>query len=133
MVSNTMLLNIHKRLKEIFATANSRLFAGISIISVGDLYQLPPICQQPVFADYKNDAYNLWRPWHCFKMIELDEVMRQKGDVKFTELLNRCRTGSQTEDDIKCLKIDQYPYCRIIIQGMHYIYGLKIILLMNTT
>lgn len=30
-VSNTMLLNIHKRLKEIFATPNSRLFAGISI------------------------------------------------------------------------------------------------------
>ena len=104
MVSNTMLLNIHKRLKEIFATANSRLFAGISIISVGDLYQLPPIRQQPIFADYKNDAYNLWHPWHCFKMIELDEVMRQKGDVKFTELLNRCRTGSQTEGDIKCLQ-----------------------------
>ena len=99
-----MLLNIHKRLKEIFATANSRLFTGISIISVGDLYQLPPIRQQPIFADYKNDAYNLWHPWHCFKMIELDEVMRQKGDVKFTELLNRCRTGSQTKDDIKCLQ-----------------------------
>ena len=106
MVSNTRLLNIHKILKEIFATTNSRLFAGISIISVGDLYQLPPIRQQPmaIFADYKNDAYNLWHPWHCFKMIELDEVMRQKGDVKFTELLNRCRTGSQTEDDIKCLQ-----------------------------
>ena len=60
MASNKMLLNIHKRLKEMFATANSRLFAGISIISVGDLYQLPPIPQQPIFADYKNDAYNLW-------------------------------------------------------------------------
>ena len=104
MVSNTMLLNIHKRLKEICATANSRLFAGISIIAVGDLCQLPPIRQQPIFADYKNDAYNLWHSWHCFKKIELDEIMRQKGDVKFTELLNRCRTGSQTEDDMKCLQ-----------------------------
>ena len=62
MVSNTMLLNIHKRLKEIFATPNSRLFAGISIITVGGLYQLPPIRQKPIFADYKNDALNLCHP-----------------------------------------------------------------------
>ena len=116
MVSNTMLLNIHKRLKEIFATPNSRLFAGISIIAVGDLYQLPPIRQKPIFADYKNDALNLCHPWHCFKMIELDEIMRQKGDLKFTQLLNRCRTASQTEDDINCiqgksvsLSQDDYP------------------------
>ena len=96
MVLNLMLLNIHKRLKEIFATTNSRLhvFAGISIISVGDLYQLPPMCQKPIFADYRNDVYNLCHPWHCFKMIELNEIMRQKGDLKFTELLNGCRTAS---------------------------------------
>ena len=99
MASNTMLLNIHKRLKEIFATPNSRLFAGITIIAVGDLYQLPPIRQKPIFADY-----NLCHPWHCFKMIELDEIMRQKGDLKFTELLNRCRTASQTEEDINCIQ-----------------------------
>lgn len=104
MVSNIMLLNIHKRLNEIFATPNSTLFAGISIIAVGDLYQLPPIRQKPIFADYKNDALNLCHPWHCFKMIELDEIMRQKGDLKFTELLNRCRTASQTEDDVKCIQ-----------------------------
>ena len=116
MVSNTMLLNIYKRLKEIFVTPNSRLFAGISIITVGDLYQLPPIHQKPIFADYKNDALHFCHPWHCFKMIELDEIMRQKGDLKFTELLNRCRTASQTEDDIECIQCksvslsqDDYP------------------------
>ena len=50
------------------------------------------------------------------KMIELDEIMRQKGDLKFTELLNRCRTASQTEEDINCiqgksvsLSEDDYP------------------------
>ena len=43
MVSNTILLNIYKRLKEIFASPNTKLFAGLSIIVVGDLYQLPPI------------------------------------------------------------------------------------------
>ena len=37
-------------------------------------------------------------------MIELDEIMRRKGDLKFTELLNRSRTASQTEDDIECIQ-----------------------------
>ena len=46
MVSNTTLLHIHQRLKEIFATPNNQLFAGLSIITLGDLYQLPPICQR---------------------------------------------------------------------------------------
>lgn len=49
-------------------------------------------------------------------MIELDEIMRRKGDLKFTELLNRARTASQTEDDIECIQCksvslsqDDYP------------------------
>ena len=32
-------------------------------------------------------------------MIELTEIMRQKDDQPFTELLNRFRTASQTEDE----------------------------------
>ena len=43
MVGNTTLLHIHQRLKEIFGTLSLQLFAGISIIAVGDLCQLPPI------------------------------------------------------------------------------------------
>ena len=39
MVANTTLLHIHQRLKEIFDTPNSELFARISFIAVGDLYQ----------------------------------------------------------------------------------------------
>ena len=40
MVANTTLLHIHQRLKEIFNTPNSELFARVSFIAVGDLYQL---------------------------------------------------------------------------------------------
>ncbi|RUA05461.1 MAG: hypothetical protein DSY43_04560, partial [Gammaproteobacteria bacterium] len=116
MVGNTTLLHIHQRLKEIFATSNSLLFAGISIIVVGDLYQLPPIRRKPVFENYKNDAFNLYHPWHVFAMTELTEIMRQKDDQPFTELLNRFRTASQTEHDIKCIQSrsiepsdDNYP------------------------
>ena len=37
-------------------------------------------------------------------MIELTEIMRQKDDQPFAELLNRFRTASQTEEDIKCIQ-----------------------------
>ena len=36
-------------------------------------------------------------------MIELPEIMRQKDDQHFIRLLNRLRTGSQTEQDINCI------------------------------
>jgi hypothetical protein len=74
MVGNTTLLHIHQRLKDIFGTSSSQLFAGISIIAVGDLYQLPPIRRKPVFENYKNDVYNLYHPWHLFTMIELIDI-----------------------------------------------------------
>ena len=103
MVSNIMLLHIHQRLKEICGSSSSQLFAGISIIAVGDLYQLPPIRRKPIFEKFKNDAYNLYHPWQVFKMIELTEIMRQKDDQQFVDLLNRFRTASQTEGDLNCI------------------------------
>ena len=54
MVSNKLMLYIHQRLVDIFGYAeNSSVpFAGITIIFVGDLYQLPPVLQKPIYADY---------------------------------------------------------------------------------
>ena len=48
-------------------------------------------------------------------MIGLTEIMRQKNDNRFTELLNRVRTDSLTDEDIDCIqgksvtKDDNYP------------------------
>ena len=104
MVSNNRLLHIHQRLKEIFGTSSSKIFAGISIIAVGDLCQLPPIQQKPIFCRYSNDVYNLSHPWHEFKMIELVEIMRQKDDQPFIELLNRVRVAQHTGADIRTIQ-----------------------------
>lgn len=116
MVGNITLLHIHQRLQQVFGTGNLQLFAGISIIAVGDLYQLPPIRRKLVFQNYKNDTHNLYHPWQVFTMIELTEIMRQKDDQPFTELLNRIRTGTHTEEDVKCINSrsvspsdDNYP------------------------
>ncbi len=98
------LLHIHQRLKEIFATPSSELFGGISILVLGDFYQLPPIRSPTTFSNYKNNALNLYHPWHVFKMVELTQIMRQKDDLAFTQLLNRVRTASHTDDDVKCIQ-----------------------------
>ena len=104
MVSNMGLLHIHQRLKEIFVTPNSELFAGISVLVFGDFFQLPPIRSATTFSNYKNDTFNLHHPWHVFKMAELTQIMRQKDDLAFTQLLNRVRTASHTGDDIRCIQ-----------------------------
>ena len=69
MVSNTTLLHIHQQLKEIFVTPNNQLFASLSIIDVGDLYQLPLICMRPIFDEFKNHVHNLSHPWSVFQMM----------------------------------------------------------------
>lgn len=37
-------------------------------------------------------------------MTELTEIMRRKNDQPFTELLNRFRTASQTDEDIQSIQ-----------------------------
>lgn len=37
-------------------------------------------------------------------MFELTEIMRQKGDRDFAEILNRLREGVQTDNDMSVLK-----------------------------
>lgn len=79
-VSNITLLHIHQRLQEIFAAPINWLFAGLNVIVVGDLHQLGPIRSRLIFANYSDDAYNIYHPWVVFAMIELTENMRQKDD-----------------------------------------------------
>ena len=108
MVGCNMLREIHKRLKQIKGVSDDAVFGGVSILPVGDLYQLPPVGQAPLFNTL-SECYaqlygsgSLWRD--NFLMVELTEVMRQKGDSAFSELLCRVRTNSCTADDVKVLK-----------------------------
>ena len=109
MLGSSMLLDIHKRLNEILVQPHDVLFGNISLLAVGDLYQLPPVGQPPVFSTMSRNTLaclygsgSLWR--EHFKMLELDEIMRQRGDVEFVELLGRVRTGNCTNEDIQVLK-----------------------------
>ena len=104
MVSNSMLNFIDQRLQELKGTRSP--FGGVSIIAVGDLYQLKPVSGDWIFNDLKHDAAalsrNLWK--ELFTMFDLTQIMRQKDDLEFAELLNRLRTNSLTDKDKARLK-----------------------------
>ncbi|XP_062614791.1 uncharacterized protein LOC134276564 [Saccostrea cucullata] len=99
MVGNNMLTFINDRLQQL--TGRKQDFGGISIIAVGDLYQLPPVGDKWIFNDLSNPgqslATNLWH--EHFHMHELTEIMRQKDDLRFAEMLNRLRENKMTDED----------------------------------
>lgn len=108
MVGADMLLEIHKRLQQIKAVLPDVMFGGVSILAVGDLYQLPPAGQFMLLDKVRDSFAQLYRSgslWQDeFEMFELDDIMRQRGDSTFTELLCRVRTDSCTEADIHLLE-----------------------------
>ena len=104
MVSNKFLLNVHQRLVEIFGCSPHITFAGISVIACGDFYQLPPIQQRPAYAKF-DVILNICHCWRLFKIAELTEVMRERGNQELIMLLNNIRTVNITENDEKTLKL----------------------------
>ena len=106
MVGNTMFnIQIDNRLKDI--KGSSLPFGGVSIIAIGDLFQLQPVMDNYIFKDMDNLGYGILAPniWQeLFKMYELHEIMRQRESKQFAEMLNRLREGKQTEDDIIAFK-----------------------------
>ena len=112
-----LLLCIHIRLLEIFGCPSDKPFAGLTVILIGDLLQMPPVKQRPIYALYNNawqDAVHLWKH---FSFVELDEVMRQQGDTQFINLLNIVRIADisiENESLIKSRFIEQsnpnYPH-----------------------
>ena len=120
MVGSNMLLEIHRRLQQIKGVSPDIMFGGVSILAVGDLYQLPPVGQPAVF-DRVTDSYARFYGSGSlrqeeFEMLEFSEVMRQKGDDSFVELLGRVRIAECTPNDIDILKSrvisndsDSYP------------------------
>ncbi|XP_023815259.2 uncharacterized protein LOC101163383 isoform X1 [Oryzias latipes] len=98
MVDHRLLIYIHGRLRQIKQTGDFSPFGKVSIIAVGDFYQLPPVRGKPLYAE--KSELNLWSM--CFKVVELTEIVRQK-DQAFAQMLNRLRTRTK---DTKLLPSD---------------------------
>ncbi|KAM9770976.1 uncharacterized protein ACBT44_004651 isoform 4-T5 [Syngnathus typhle] len=91
--------------KDLFAYVNARLiqikginlpFGGMSVLAVGDFFQLPPVRQSKPLCVYDPTRLDHWRD--NFKKITLTAIMRQKDDVAFAELLNRLRVKEKSDE-----------------------------------
>jgi len=105
MVSVRQLYDIDQRLRQIFAT--TREFGGKSVIVVGHLRQLAPVAGSYVFRPPVHLPLGLCVGnylWSKFALYELDEVMRQKGDMEFCKALNNMAEGLMDAEDIQLIK-----------------------------
>ena len=125
MVSNLQLLYIHLRLVEIFGCSENIPFAGITVVTCGDLLKLSPVQQRAVYSEYHDVWQNLFHLWKLFKIAELVEVMRQKGDSQLIDLLNKVRIASLNETDEQLLK-SRFVVRTLIIHLKHFIFLQKI-------
>ena len=106
MVGGQTLSNLDMTLRDI--TEKDLPFGGLSILAVGDLLQLNPVGDRPVFqpssSKYILEALGISSWQSLFQLYELKTIVRQQGDPYFAELLSRVRTGDHTKDDISFLK-----------------------------
>ncbi|XP_024117601.2 uncharacterized protein LOC112139131 [Oryzias melastigma] len=94
MVSKPLLAYVDARLKQI--KGSRKPFGGMSVLAVGDFYQLPPVRQSKPLCVPEPLQVDMWN--ENFQMVTLTEIMRQKDDVSFAEMLNRIRVKEQSDE-----------------------------------
>ena len=94
MVSSVLFYQVHQRLNETFGVSTVLPFSGLPVLVCGDLYQLPPVKGDPVYSSTNNiKGYLSLELWNNFKVVELIEIMRQRGDLEFISFLKKIRVG----------------------------------------
>ena len=97
-----------------YGPEKNRIFGGVQMIFVGDLYQLPPVVgakEKEMFgAHYETPFFFSSKAFEEleFEIVELEKVYRQK-DPQFIKLLNRIRNNSVNSEDIKLLNLRHFP------------------------
>ncbi|KAK3921374.1 ATP-dependent DNA helicase [Frankliniella fusca] len=108
MVSQHILDMIDKRLRHLFNPNKS--FGGISILAVGDFYQLRPVFGTALYNSKCSNPYDEIfdkRLWSKFKVFRLTKIMRQ-DDKHFQKALNHLAKGTLTKSDVQLFKSRTY-------------------------
>lgn len=96
MVYKRLLYYLHERLVQIKRC--KKPFGGVTVLAVGDFFQLPPVKQSKNERLYKENGLYPEDHWlELFKLVELKEVMRQREDVPFAMFLNTLRIRTKGE------------------------------------
>ena len=111
--SNVTLLYIHLCLTEIFQTEETEdgWFGRRNLLLLGDLLQLPPVFEGPVYTALTADlmqectgcvgTVDLWCQLITYDALTIN--IRQKDELEFVNMLSRIRLGHVTTDDLKIL------------------------------
>lgn len=88
-----------------YCKGNTAPFGGVQIIAVGDFFQLPPVVIREEITQFKEYGYDSpfafsARCFQSFEVLELTEVLRQKGDPEFIRILQHAREGTVTPKDL---------------------------------
>ena len=98
MVGSNMLLEIHKRLQQIKGVSDDKVFGGVSILAVGDLYQLPPVGQAPLFSTVSDCYAQLYGSGSLW--VRADNSLRSASVLCFCETwLNASQPSPVLLDD----------------------------------
>jgi hypothetical protein len=89
---------IDRRLREINPAKNDVFFGGLSVILIGDFFQLPPVLNKPIYIDL-NGTFTAaeisgWNAYQAFThSVFLETIQRQAGDDQrgFREALKELR------------------------------------------
>ena len=130
MVGARMLSQVDTRLRQIKGV--NEPFGGVSVLVVGDLHQLPPVMDVPVFKNPKTSCTSVLAQsclWDKFEFYELTEVMRQKNEGKLITALNNLANEGMTKEDVdliksRCVTENQVPDHAIRLYAANYLVDL---------
>ncbi|XP_057861034.1 uncharacterized protein LOC131069551 [Cryptomeria japonica] len=95
-----LLLKIDSCLRQAFPDSQHESFGGVSIILVGDLAQLPPVMDKPIYASHST-ALSLWLSFTT--VVTLDTIFRQQGasirQQQFRTVLHNIRNAQALQHD----------------------------------
>ena len=107
MLKADMLYQLHLRLGELKQNMNEA-FGGCALILLGDILQLRPVMGRYIFdqpqCENYHDAHLADPFWNKMDVLLLTHNHRQGEDHQYAEILNRLRSGSQTEEDCRVLE-----------------------------
>ena len=107
MLKADLLYQFDLRLRELKQNTEEA-FGGCAILLLGDILQLRPVMgryifEQPLCADY-HLPHMIDPLWNKFQVLLLTHNHRQGEDFLYAEILNRVRSGQQTDEDCRVLE-----------------------------